>query len=93
VVVLGRKGQTRADGHLRADNPRAAVKVRVLVVEVHRPALTTHGARGAPEQLGEDLLHRLAAHERLAVAAVARDEPIVVRERTVHADRDRLLPV
>ena len=75
-VVLVGEGQASAEGDLRADDANSAPEVTGLVVEVHRPALGLGHAACEAEQLANDLLHRPAAEQGDAMAAVGGD-PIV----------------
>jgi hypothetical protein len=58
---------------------------------VHRPAASLRHAVDAPEELGHDAVGIGAAHERVAVRAVGRDQVVVVAHRARRSDDRRLL--
>mmetsp|Transcript_7944 Transcript_7944/g.18625 ORF Transcript_7944/g.18625 Transcript_7944/m.18625 type:complete len:248 (-) Transcript_7944:107-850(-) len=93
ALVLVRKRQPRAHGHLRADDAVAAEEVSIRLVHVHRSALTLGAALRLTEQLAQHALNRVAARELLAVIAVRRDQAVVEGRRRLHADDNGLLAV
>ena len=79
------------DGQPRADDRERAEQALLDVREVHRAADALAAAGRAAHQLGEARLHRDAARERVAVAAIGDRQVVVVPQRRDRADRDRLL--
>ena len=85
-----REGKTSTDGDLGTDDTVTAVEA--LGEHVHGTALAVGNALAAAEELADDGRDGGAAHVGEAVAAVGRDEVVILRDRVLDADGDGLLP-
>mmetsp|Transcript_29212 Transcript_29212/g.72879 ORF Transcript_29212/g.72879 Transcript_29212/m.72879 type:complete len:293 (-) Transcript_29212:84-962(-) len=88
----GARGAHRVRQLLRDESP-AALEVRLLVVDVHRPARPAARARVLGEELGHHRAGRHAARERVRVLAVVRVLDVAALDRVGHEGGDRLLAV
>jgi hypothetical protein len=88
-------GQREPTGQRQAaaDDGIAAIEFGRGIEQVHRPAAPAGTALGLAVHLGHDGGHRHAAHQRLAVFAVGRDDPVAIGQDRDDPGGDRLLPV
>ena len=71
----------------------AAVEIGRAIEQVHRAAAPAAAALLLAVHFGEHGGHRYAAHERVPVLAIGRDDPVALFEHRDDADRDRFLAV
>ena len=76
-----------------ADDGIAAVEIGGAVEQMHGAAAPAAASLLLAVHLGERRRHRHAAHQRMAMLAVGRDDPVALLEHRDDADGDRLLAV
>src|SRR3954469_5658425 len=91
LLVVGAEPEADRDGEVAADDPVAAHEAALEVEHVHRAAVALRDAVDAAEELGHDVVRARAAHDRVAVRAVGRDEVVAVSHRARGADDRGLL--
>ena len=83
LVALHVIGERQADGERQAtaDNGIAAIEIVGAIEQMHRSAATTAAAFLLAIHLGHHRRHRHAAHQRLAVLAIGRDDAVTLFQR------------
>ena len=95
VVAAHPVAQRKTPGQRQSatDDGIAAVKIGFRIEQVHRPAAPAGTALGLAIHLGQNLVHRHAAHQCVTVFAVGRHDLVVRAQHRNDARRNRLFPV
>jgi hypothetical protein len=94
-AVLALHAVSQCQGHCHrqatADNRIAAIEAPFAVEQVHGAAAAMGTAIPLAKHLGHDGIHRYAAHQRITVLAVGRDDIVLRRQGMQRAHSDRFL--
>ena len=82
-----------ASGKPAAHDGVAAIKIGGAIEQMHRAAASAAAPFLLPIHFGEHLCHRHAAHKRLPMLPIGRDDPVALLQHGDDAHRDRLLSV
>lgn len=91
ILLAERDATPKRD--LSPNDTMAAIELRLLLVEMHRPALALRATTAAAHQLRKTLKQRSTAGEKDAMITVSRDNRVPAGDGGLHADADGFLTI